>query len=467
MALKVCLIVDNPLRDLDGLVLVAWQLAQRGAEVWLVPMYEQGFDIFAIHPDWVVANYVRPNNLDMLRLYRRAGMRVCVLDTEGTGGKTAQEFAGMVGKSGGAPLCDLYCVWGDGQFAALIDDGRVPPKALRLTGCPRYDYCAEPWLNALPGTSVAPGFVLVNTNFPVVNPRFSSGAEGEKRSMLQAGFTVGFADAYIRDARIALDGVIAMLEQLLDRFPEQRFVLRPHPFENLDVYKSLTAKPNFLLRQEGTSIQWLKHCALLLHLNCSTAVEAVMLGREAISMAWLDTPSLRVPAPSQVSRHATSVDELAAMMEQTFADGRSRPDAQVVMRRNQVIADVYHSIDGHCADRVADALAQYHSGGSVRLGTAPPSLRGRAVHWSRQLLGYRLAGWIRRWTSDSTVEKRRIAKQFTLPDVNATMLRLTAVAPQATGVGASRHVGASIAGIKRSSGTAIRIARIDHRSGPR
>ena len=39
----VCLIVDNPLRDLEGLVLLGRQLAAKGATVTLVPMYEQGF----------------------------------------------------------------------------------------------------------------------------------------------------------------------------------------------------------------------------------------------------------------------------------------------------------------------------------------------------------------------------------------------------------------------------------------
>ena len=50
----VCLLVDNPLRDLEGLVLLGWQLAAKGATVTLVPMYEQGFDVPALRPDLVL-----------------------------------------------------------------------------------------------------------------------------------------------------------------------------------------------------------------------------------------------------------------------------------------------------------------------------------------------------------------------------------------------------------------------------
>ncbi|WP_423169349.1 hypothetical protein, partial [Stenotrophomonas maltophilia] len=61
---KLCIVVDNPLRDLDGMVLLAWHVAQLGAEAWLVPMYEQGFDVSAIDADFVLLNYVRSNNRD-------------------------------------------------------------------------------------------------------------------------------------------------------------------------------------------------------------------------------------------------------------------------------------------------------------------------------------------------------------------------------------------------------------------
>src|SRR3979411_3101357 len=82
----VCLIVDNPLRDLEGLVLLGRELATRGVKVTLVPMYEQGFDVPALQPDLVLLNYTRPNNADLIKAYKRAGILVGILDTEGMGG---------------------------------------------------------------------------------------------------------------------------------------------------------------------------------------------------------------------------------------------------------------------------------------------------------------------------------------------------------------------------------------------
>src|SRR5882724_9725176 len=150
----VCLIVDNLLRDLEGLVLLGRQLAARGATATLVPMYEQGFDVPALRPDLVLVNYTRPNNADLIKSCKRAGILVGVLDTEGIGGKNPDQFAMMVKGVGCADLVDLYCVWGLAQHAAFLRHSTVPAARLHVTGCPRYDFCAGPWRSALPKPSI-------------------------------------------------------------------------------------------------------------------------------------------------------------------------------------------------------------------------------------------------------------------------------------------------------------------------
>src|SRR6185312_721386 len=148
--LHVCLIVDNPLRDLEGLVLLGRELAARDVRVTLVPMYDQGSDVPALRPDLVLLNYTRPNNADLIKAYKRKGILVGVLDTEGIGGKNADQFAEMVKSAGCTDIVDLYCVWGHAQHEAFLKRGTVAADLLHATGCPRYDFCAEPWRGALP-----------------------------------------------------------------------------------------------------------------------------------------------------------------------------------------------------------------------------------------------------------------------------------------------------------------------------
>lgn len=426
---RVCLIVDNPLRDLDGLVLLAERLGRRGVEAVLVPMYAQGFDVLALRPAMVLANYVRPNNVDLLRLYRAAGVRVGVLDTEGAAGKSAEDYARLAARLPLAGLVDLYCLWGENQRAAMLREGSVPATILRATGCPRFDFCAPPWREALLPVEGPTSYILVNTNFPTANPRFSTGSRREARAMRQVGFDAAFAEQFIADARRSLARVIETVDRLAARWPGEQFVLRPHPFENIRAYDALLSRPNVRLRQEGTSLQWIRSAKMLIHQNCSTAIEAVMMGREPVSLEWFNTPALLVPGSRRVSRNANSPEELEHIVESLLA-GRPGPlTADQQTARRELVEGLFGPADGRSSERVADAVVDVLSGPTAGRPAGPgPSFRTRAVYAVRRALGVAGAEKIRRWFSPAPRESARAAKRFEVETVRQTLARLSAAA---------------------------------------
>lgn len=447
--MRICLIVDNPLRDLDGLILLARTLMTRGLEPHLVPMYSQAFAVAALRPDLIVVNYVRPNNIGLIREYRRRGIRVAVLDTEGAGGRNAEEFADLV-RHGGAPgNVDLYCVWGPAQAEALAP---LLGSAVVLTGCPRYDYCASPWRASLDDTGVEPGYILVNTNYPTVNPRFSAGAQSERDVAIRTGFSSEFAARYFPAAQRTMDGVTALIGDIARARPHVRFVLRPHPFENADSYSRTLALPNVTIRQSGTSLDWLTNAAALLHLNCSTAIEAVMLGIEPLSPRWLDADILRVPGPSEISRFADDRDAFLGMIDDAVAGATLPITPALAAARDRVVRDHYFVIDGNAAERVAEAI-------STCLGAPPPTSRARAAVRTRVIgLVQRLLGevvWERAidLISRGTMRPRRQAKSFSVEQVARVLARLDAVDPTIESVAmASTRRGGGIVVRARSTG---------------
>ena len=423
-----CLIVDNPLRDLDGLVMLAWQLAQRGATSYIVPMYEQGFDVPALQPDVVVANYVRPNNRDLLIAYRNAGMRVAILDTEGIAGKHADQFAQMVSRMDCASFVDAYYVWGERQLAAFRAARVLAPGALRATGCPRYDFCAPQWATALPRPGEPAGYVLVNTNFPTVNPRFARTSAQEERTMILAGYAEDFARRFVADARIAHEAVKRAVRALARRFPDSRFVLRPHPFERLEAYTELADAPNVAIRQEGTSLEWLSQARLLVHQNCSTAIEASMLKRPAVSLEWFNTESLRLESPTAVSYQVHSQAELEALVAGVLTGCEPRPSPEQVKAQGAVIRDWYYANDGRAAERVADALIEVAADPRRLRAQRHRSTRGVLIDVGRRVLGHRTATALRRRLDDSGLAETKEAKYFSLDQVRATLTRITRAA---------------------------------------
>jgi surface carbohydrate biosynthesis protein len=457
---RVCLIVDNPLRDLDGLVLAAWQLAARGIEAILVPMYDQGFDVPALAADAVVLNYLRPNNVDLVRSYRQRGMRIIIMDTEGAAGRTPDDFARYALAGGDMDLVDAYCTWGNGQHQSLLRSGALAPERLHVTGCPRYDFCASPWHEALEPPSLAPGYILINTNFPTVNPRFSKGAGSERQAMVAAGAEPDFADAYIDSARHAMDGMLSLVSHLCNVFPDVQFVLRPHPFESMTPYGALGAHRNFCLRQEGTSLQWLRHAAALIHLNCSTAVEAFMLGCEPISPAWLNSDYIEMQAPSAVSSHAGDLDTMTSLITRILSGAPKPADASLTASRATLVDNVYHAIDGQAGARLARCI-ETTLASPARSYHPAPSHRGRLVSIARQMLGPAAMGAAVQWLRPGEA-RRRQSKLFTAEVVSALLKRLDTAAHGSGLLAPSAHTQLLSTGGPGLSGHALLIRHRDN-----
>lgn len=422
---RAVLIVDNPLRDLDGLTLLGWSLAQQGVETYLTPMYEQMFVVDAVKPDVVVTNYIRSNNVDLIRQYRRAGSRIVVVDTEGAVGQTATGLVELMARSGGAELADRYCVWGNVQFQGFLESGLLEPTRLRATGSPRYDFASPRWREALKVPDIAPGYVLINTNLAAIAPRFSRGSNDERAVLRKVGMAADYIEARIRDEHIARAGLIDLLADLSAEFPQTEFVLRPHPFESGEAYQGLAQASNFHVRQEGTSLEWLNSASVLIHLNCTTAVEAVMLGREPLTPDWLDTPALHIDGPANVSRAAHSPDEIKSMLR-TILKGGSLPAEDALMRaREKVIQDAFLKIDGAACERIVGAILEALQAPVGEVST--PSWRSQAMSNVRRLFGPR--AWMEiRAMLNPAVRTRYAAKALDAGIVSELLVRVSRVA---------------------------------------
>lgn len=418
------LIVDNPLRDIDGLSMLAWEMARCGWEACLVPMYDQAFAVERLKADLVVANYVRPNNASLLRDYRRGGAAVLIVDTEGAAGQNADDFVELLMRNGLTADVDGYCVWGERQLAGFLRSGLLPADKVRATGCPRYDIAAPPWRAALAVPDIQPGFVLINTNLAGISPRFSRGMQDERAGLISVGMDPEHVDRRLRDELVARDGLIALVRELTKAFPDVHFVLRPHPFESDAAYRVLEEFPNFSIRQEGTSLEWLNAAAVLIHLNCSTAVEAVMLGKEALSPAWLDTPVLHIEGPARVSWQMADVAAMKATIASILSGAGPSASEDVLQMRAEVIRDGYLAVDGATGARIAafaeEVVARPRS-------TSRGPWRFHLGQIARRLVGPRT--WLlAKALRDRSVVKRYRAKQFDPENVRQLLERLSSLA---------------------------------------
>jgi surface carbohydrate biosynthesis protein len=426
---RLCLIVDHPARDLDGLVLLARELAARGAEVFLVPMYETQ-EVFLLRPDRVLVNYVRFANLEFLRTCRRLGIDVAVLDTEG-GVVDLAAYRRDVAPY--LPHVDRYLLWGLRQLEALRACPESRAVRLEVTGCPRYDYAVAPWKDALadPEPLDRP-FVLLNTNFPSVDPRFQSAGKEAHQLVHGMGLPKDRVDDLFRQTEEVRARFLDVARELAAAFPSTPFVLRPHPFENPDVYRrAFEGLPNVRVRQEGAVFHWIRRAVAVVHHHCSTAVESFLMGVEPLMLSWIRAPLLEQAVSAAVSRHAGSLDELKAQIAEIRSGRPLPPSADLQARRDAVVRDWFFRNDGRAAARAAaallDAPARPKPGrltGALRLvlgrGRWTAALQALAL----LLLGSRAYCLLRA----AATGPRDPAKRFDAPLVRRLLARLDAVA---------------------------------------
>lgn len=385
---KLCLVLDNPGRDLLGMGLLSYHLARRGVQVTVVPMYDQLTHVVRERPDLIVVNYARKANRRLLDRYKKLGIRVAVLDTEGGILRSEyRELLNIVLESGALPAIDDYFLWGHRQYQAFRQQFGGTRPHLHLTGCPRFDLYSTEWSGLIPDPPSGDcDYVLFATSFPLNNPRFTT-PEQEIRNVQE---TMGLDEETMRKAMQAadraLEGFLSLVRTSCTMFSDVRFVLRPHPFEGEEVYRSrLSDLSNLRITREGNLNTWLKQAKCVVQLNSSVAFEAGLFGKPVVSLEMFQDANLEVQVASACSLKATTEDEYQELL--THLLGRAqhvRVEAQLHSVRvalEQAVTDWIYAHDGKSAERTAEQL-------TALLADRRTARRSTIVWWLTQSYEY-------------------------------------------------------------------------------
>jgi surface carbohydrate biosynthesis protein len=383
---RVGFIVDHPRREISGAAMLAYELARRGHETVIVPFYYQSIDVPLLGLDAIVVNYVRANNADLLRAYHDLGIRIFVLDTEGgilteKGMNAPDRWARSIRATGLTDLLEGYFFWGSHVADVFAAEGVLPRDRIHVTGCPRFDVCAPQWRSILKFRQS--GYILVNTNFPTINPRFSQSIEHERKVMHGAGWDAGYVEELFAQQVDVFERYKAALLAFARQKPNSQILVRPHPFENQQIYRDLFKDtPNVMVSGEGSSLNVINQSSCVLHLNCGTSVEAIMLGKVPINLEFLNTELLRSHGrlPWQISYLAHTPAELGASVDNIEAIGASFNFDELY---DKYILPWFHKGDGNAGARIADVLSGFGGKGtkvSSRVSrSARPSQRLQAL----------------------------------------------------------------------------------------
>ena len=141
MTKKVAIIVDDIVRDLIPLTLLAIELHKKNLKPYLVPARLQVLEIRKIRPDFIIINYLRKENEEIVKYYKNSGVAVGLLDQEGGAFIDYQKFE-EIKLSKNLQLrnsIDLVFAWGENFYNEARRRLWFKESSLIITGHPKYD----------------------------------------------------------------------------------------------------------------------------------------------------------------------------------------------------------------------------------------------------------------------------------------------------------------------------------------
>jgi len=303
-----------------------------------------------------------------------------------------------------------FMSWGPRLAEHALAANWFSPSQVAVTGAPRFDFYHDKWRPATLKSGDVPAslprpVVLLNGNFPLANPQFSTREDESQRLVHQFGFPAADVATWLEAQAHGMAGLTQLANLLAERFPAVTFVYRPHPFENIKGYSGLlAARPNLHLIRKGSVDSWILNSVVVIQRSCSTAIEAGVARRFALSPSWLPTPR-ELPAANAVSVSCATSDDLVAVVSQILDGSFTRP-ASVERAIEQVVCDWFTAIDGRAAERVAELILSQRGAQTVSAARAARSLYGLDGSGVQ-----RLAGSVRRTLGLSPDRSFRITRR--------------------------------------------------------
>ena len=330
--LPLILPVENQVRELDAKLLLGCVAAERGVPAFVGCHARIGERMHAFPRSVYVAKAVSPGSMKLFRIIRQLGHGLAAWDEEALVYSTHQSYLRrkVSQESLGTPAA-LFA-WGEDNAEIWRGAPGYRGQPLHVTGNPRGDLLRED-MRALHEAAAAAlraqygEFVLINSNFGGLNLYFAELSRPRLERMNGAAVPeekIGTWDdpGMIRFRWRLFEEFQHMLGAIARRMPERRFIFRPHPSENPDVWRKIAAElPNVDIVGEGGIVPWLLAASVVVQNGCTTGLESFLLGRPVVAYTPVADPVYDMELPNRLSERATDVDGLATAIDRVAANG--------------------------------------------------------------------------------------------------------------------------------------------------
>ncbi|MCI5177840.1 MAG: hypothetical protein D3911_00685 [Candidatus Electrothrix sp. AW3_4] len=314
--------VETKVREFDAKLLLALIALQRGFDVVIGALWELNFHSDLLDRGIILDKSIAKTKEQWFRRCLQQGHRVAALDEEGLVYFDAETYRQLRIFPQSMELADLFFAWGKDQAEVSASALGELAERIRITGNPRFDLL-RPELRNLYEQDAARlqkkygRIIQINTSFSFANTANDPKALQQTFSQYPiAKERPGFFEGWMAAQQKVLESFQEMLPLVRERFPEHKIIIRPHPSEGLALWQEVAASlEKTTVIREGNIVPWILASDVLVHWNCTTAIEATLLGKAAIAYRKEKPDYYEQPLPNACSFHADNPEQLLEMID--------------------------------------------------------------------------------------------------------------------------------------------------------
>jgi surface carbohydrate biosynthesis protein len=281
------------------------------------------------------------------------------------------QFTSIIGD-----VTDL-CVWGQAQADLVMRnvDERHHGKVKGI-GHPSFDLASPRFVEYYASREIVDehgdDYILVNTNFSYGNNLMGferwlemvSRSENLKffRQEQHIKFVHALADYHLK----LIDHYVGLVKTLSEEFPEKHIILRPHPSEDPQLYRdAFRGSKNVFVSKEGSVRKWLASAGSVIHHDCTTGIEALLMGRRVINFRPIFNEDVAAPIPAKVGYQTRTPSEVTDFIRSGNWTEEFR------QKQLETMVPYFATISHSAAKSLSDLAASYAAGQATRLPDTP------------------------------------------------------------------------------------------------
>jgi surface carbohydrate biosynthesis protein len=342
---KVFVIIDQPERDLSSLMYIFSNLLK--LDKYRIIFFSKdnlpNLELDYFKNSILICNYFRKSIFHYLSyLFYFKKTEIVIYDTEGVGGKDGYAILPQIIKlKNYLNMINEYWLWGINLEKKLRKNLKF--KNFYSVGCPRLD----PSYLKLFKKKMEKN-ILVTTNFPTLNPKYSKGVRHEFKEIKKLDDNANIK--VIQELENQRNLFVKYLKKTIKIFKSEKFIIRPHPFENLDFWISeFRNYKNVNIKNDIDIFSELKNSKIVIHRNDTCAIEAKFINIKSLSMNWiLGKNDFKIPI--YVSKRSKNFEEFKKNILLLLKNKKYKSNIQKIQKfyinpkKRNTITNVNHRI---------------------------------------------------------------------------------------------------------------------------